>query len=403
MGICNSKGGNYGYPVAKDNNPGGSLANNSQANNISSPGGSPVNNSLANNVNNSGENNNINPELKTMNNPVLNNNSNPGTNNNNNARTNDIIYSCIPRIENYNDLSYEPLKNHIKIYIKKIGRKQGNIGFSSNNCKEEFETLQKNIDQDKKHKEALEEGFRNLCRYADIKTYKHNSLKIQTESKYINASPITINGKILFISTQGPTENTIDDFWRMNDENDCNLIIMLCNLQEDGKEKCSNYWSVKETKNYYVELLPAQNPQDKNKNKNIEERKIKLKSKANSSEKIITQIHYTGWPDHGAPKIETGFDSFSYMIDKVDELKGNGPVVTHCSAGVGRTGTFISIYILYKEIMAQINNGKCQEIEFSIFNMVRKLKEMRLYMVQTLEQYKFIYTFINRLLQNKNI
>ena len=127
-----------------------------------------------------------------------------------------------------------------------------------------------------------------------------------------------------------------------------------------------------------------------------------MKSKANSSEKIITQIHYKGWPDHGVPDIRKEFNSFLYMIQKVDELKGNGPVVTHCSAGVGRTGTFISIYILYQEIMAQIKNEQSKEIKFSVFNMVRKLKEMRLHMVQNLAQYKFIYTFIDCLLQKFN-
>jgi protein tyrosine phosphatase len=383
MGICNSKGGNSGNSVAKDNNPGRSC----------------VNNSMANNTNNSGENNNNNPRLNTNNNSVLNNNSNPGTNNNNNPGTNNNIYSCIPRIEkNYNDLSYETLQNDINNSIKKIEKKKGNTGFSFNNYNEEFEKLQKNIDIDQRHKNALEIGVPDLDRYTNIKAYQHNSLKINANSRYINASPITINGNLLFISTQGPTDNTKDDFWRMNDEKNCNLIIMLCNLIEDGKKKCSDYWSVKETQNYFLELLPTQNQQDKN----IEERKIKLKSKANSSEKIITQIHYKGWPDHGVPDIRKEFNSFLYMIQKVDELKGNGPVVTHCSAGVGRTGTFISIYILYQEIMAQIKNEQSKEIKFSVFNMVRKLKEMRLHMVQNLAQYKFIYTFIDCLLQKFN-
>ena len=74
----------------------------------------------------------------------------------------------------------------------------------------------------------------------------------------------------------------------------------------------------------------------------------------------------------------------------------------HCSAGVGRTGTFISMYYLEKEIKRQIND-KCQIIQFNIFNLVRKLKEMRLYLVQTETQYRFIYEFVGYLLQKYNV
>ena len=76
--------------------------------------------------------------------------------------------------------------------------------------------------------------------------------------------------------------------------------------------------------------------------------------------------------------------------------------MVHCSAGVGRTGTFIAMYYLEKEIKIQIKN-KYDIIKFSIFNLVRKLKEMRLYLVQNSSQYKFIYEFARHLLQKYNV
>ena len=117
---------------------------------------------------------------------------------------------------------------------------------------------------------------------------------------------------------------------------------------------------------------------------------------------VVGRVHYKGWPDHGAPTIDDGYKNFLYMIKRVDELKGDTPIVVHCSAGVGRTGTFISIYLLYNEIMAQIKNENLEKIDFSVFNIVRKLKEMRLYMVQSIDQYKFIYEFIDCLLRENN-
>ena len=313
--------------------------------------------------------------------------------------SNSIPYSCIPRIEiqNYYDLSYEKLSNVINLTIKKIKKKNLNNGFSYTNCNKEFEILQTNIDKDAIHLNALEEGFSELNRYSNIKSYKHNRLDVNTKQKYINASPINVNGIFYFISTQGPKANTIEDFWTMIEQYKCNTIIMLCNLIELGKEKCSKYWENINTGKYLIELIS-----DEGKYNNIIERKIKFKSQTNSTETTITQIHYLGWPDHGVPDINNGFGDFLYMIRRADELKGNNPIVIHCSAGVGRTGTFLSIYFLYKEIMEQINNPQLTEIQFSVFNMVRKLKEMRLLMVQNKEQYKFIYVFIDYLLIQYN-
>ena len=202
------------------------------------------------------------------------------------------------------------------------------------------------------------------------------------------------------IATQGPIKETIEDFWTMIDEINSNVIVMLCNEKEDGNEKCSNYWNGKKKLKKYKISIKEENIVKQNK---CIIREIKLINNLTKKEKTITQINFTGWPDHDVPyeKDEKIFDIFNTIINKVDEYKKNNPIVVHCSAGVGRTGTFISMYCLNKEINKQIIDN-VKEIQFSIFNFVRKLKEMRKNSVQTVLQYYFIYLYVNYLLLKNN-
>ena len=187
----------------------------------------------------------------------------------------------------------------------------------------------------------------------------------------------------------------------MIDENNVNVIVMICNEMEKGSEKCSNYWSESnEMKSYKISV----------ENKAVKEqyliRDIRLINNSTNKERIVKQIHFIGWPDHGIPDVSEGkvFESFSEMIELVDKFRGNSPIVVHCSAGVGRTGTFISMYFLSKEIKSQINENDFQKgIQFSIFNLVRKLKEMRLFSVQTDIQYNFIYQYVRYFLIKNNV
>ena len=270
--------------------------------------------------------------------------------------------------------------------------------FHDSEVEEEYEIFM-NIEYQKSYLDIFQDSNSHLDRYSDIKPYKHNTLKMNNKSKYINASPINVQGKEnYFISTQGPKPETIEDFWTMVYDYNSNIIVMLCKLLEGGRKKCENYWEAK-MKSFEI-VIEKEETFDM-----YVVRTLKLKNLEKKDERIVYQFHFTGWPDHGVPDISNGkvFEIFCEINKKVDELnKGKDPIIVHCSAGVGRTGTFVSMYLLEKEIMKQIND-KCDFIRFNIFNLVRKIKEMRMYMVQAPPQYEFIYSFVKYLLDTKNI
>ena len=282
--------------------------------------------------------------------------------------------------------------------LKIIPRKKLNENFIINEdfIKEEYTILSTYLDSDLDHQYSCNPGKTELDRYSDIKCYAHNIIKINNGKGYINASPINIITKKYFISTQAPKKETIEDFCTMIIENKCKIIIMLCKQIENNKEKCALYWEG-ETSKFSI------------KSNEIEVemqyiiREIEIINKKSNKKEKITQINYTGWPDHGIPDAsEKNFESFCKIMTLAEKYKGNFPITIHCSAGVGRTGTFISMYYLNKEIVKQINNNS-ENIQFNIFNLVRKLKEMRMFLVQVFEQYKFIYLFVDYLLKKLNI
>ena len=254
--------------------------------------------------------------------------------------------------------------------------------------KTNFNYLKKFIDFDKNHINLLNEEYEN-SRYQDISTYKYNNVKLNSKI-YINASFINLPSNKFFIATQGPLLHTIDHFWEMVWEYDVNYIVMLCELKEGGREKCAEYWNQNNSKLFRIKV------EEKKVDNFLIKRKFKIYY--NNDSKIVNQLHFIGWPDHGVPDVKTVYNTFRYMIDEV-KFNGKKPVVVHCSAGVGRTGTFITMFNIVDEIEKQKEKDV---IYINIFNLVRKLKEMRIYLVENILQYEFVHNFVI-LYVNKNL
>lgn len=243
--------------------------------------------------------------------------------------------------------------------------------------------------------------------YIYILTIDINNTIFISENKefvnYINAS--TINGPIpkedkdMFIATQGPLSNTIESFWKMIILKEANLIIMLSKLQENNHFKCEQYWPKNETTPLiFPQFKIIQESEVFILDNSVLQRNfiIEFYNDINKNKVHVSQLHVLCWPDHSVPEAEIGYKMIEVLISYVDEYRNihnDKPVVTHCSAGIGRTGTFYAIYNISKCLNIIKNSKEKKEVFFNVFNVIRKLREQRFGMISDLAQYKYIYEF----------
>eukprot|EP01103_Thecamoeba_quadrilineata_P008452 TRINITY_DN18193_c0_g1_i1.p1 TRINITY_DN18193_c0_g1~~TRINITY_DN18193_c0_g1_i1.p1 ORF type:complete len:324 (-),score=44.32 TRINITY_DN18193_c0_g1_i1:136-1107(-) len=208
---------------------------------------------------------------------------------------------------------------------------------------------------------------------------------------YINAN--YINGEIegskkAYIAAQGPLEETCIDFWRMVWTEHSNVIVMLTKLVENDRCKCHKYWPKKREHKWhsYVKVTRECLTTDKD-SPEITIRKFELEHEKTGEKRKLTHFQYREWPDHGLPENTVHFRELLKMVDQ--QNLHQGPVIVHCSAGIGRSGTFCAVDSTMKKILQQ--RERKEPIHFNIFNTVLRLRKERPGMVQTKEQYIFCY------------
>ncbi|XP_072903934.1 receptor-type tyrosine-protein phosphatase kappa-like [Hemitrygon akajei] len=221
-------------------------------------------------------------------------------------------------------------------------------------------------------------------RYVTILPYDNSRVVLKGCSNgYINASYIDgFRRQNYYIAAQGPMEETIADFWHMVWQEGSSRIVMLTRVSEQGKCKCERYWPKEASQtfgDFTVTKISATSPRSKEfTNRTLELHKA---GTAPGSSRKIQQFQYLQWPDHGIPRNPIGIYRLLKAVNQIDPH--TGPLVIHCSAGVGRTGTFIAIDYLLK--MAE------EESKVDVFQCVDRMRGKRPGMVQTLDQYRFIY------------
>nr|XP_054592187.1 receptor-type tyrosine-protein phosphatase mu isoform X3 [Nothobranchius furzeri] len=234
---------------------------------------------------------------------------------------------------------------------------------------------------------AKKDENRMKNRYGNIIAYDHSRVRLQPQegdggSDYINANYVDgYHRPNHYIATQGPMQETVYDFWRMVWQENTAAVVMVTNLVEVGRVKCCKYWP-DDTDIYgdmKVTLIETQLLSE------YVIRTFAVEKRDVAEIREIRQFHFTGWPDHGVPLHATGLLGFIHCV-KAKVPPTAGPTVVHCSAGAGRTGCFIVIDIMLD--MAE------REGVVDIYNCVRELRERRVNMVQTEEQYVFIHDAI---------
>ncbi|XP_050191769.1 receptor-type tyrosine-protein phosphatase eta isoform X12 [Myiozetetes cayanensis] len=282
------------------------------------------------------------------------------------------------------EVSFSPIKSKmIKVenfesYFKKQ-QADSNCGFA-----EEYEELKSaGVHQPKFAAELPENRGKN--RYNNVLPYDISRVKLSNESPgsgdYINANYMPgYNSKKAFIAAQGPLPNTIDDFWQMIWEKNIYSIVMLTKCMEQARTKCEQYWPDKQSKTYGDIIVTMVSeivlPEWTIRDFTVE--------KSNTPEShTVRQFHFTSWPDHGVPETTDLLIDFRHLVHQYNSQNPiDSPTLVHCSAGVGRTGTFIAIDRLIQQME--------MENTVDVYGVVYDLRMHRPLMVQTEDQYVFL-------------
>ncbi|XP_058622526.1 LOW QUALITY PROTEIN: receptor-type tyrosine-protein phosphatase eta-like [Onychostoma macrolepis] len=230
---------------------------------------------------------------------------------------------------------------------------------------------------------AIENKPKN--RYSNVLPYDASRVKLSMCGSpfddYINANYIPgYNSRKEFIAAQGPLPVTVNEFWRMIWEKNIYTIVMLTKCNEMGRVKCEKYWP--SGTNHYQNNSVTTTSEIELESWTI--RDFRIKNVKTAETRYVRQFHFTAWPDHGVPQTTEVLIDFRHLVrEHMDQYSRHSPTVVHCSAGVGRTGTFIAI----DHLIFQIERDSMVDI----YGIVNDMRMHRPLMVQTEEQYVYLH------------
>ncbi|KAM3925338.1 receptor-type tyrosine-protein phosphatase beta isoform 2-T2 [Leptodactylus fuscus] len=294
-----------------------------------------------------------------------------------------------------NKRSSSPIKaNQFEVHFSKLQADSNYL------LSQEYEDL-KDVGRNQSFDIALLPENRGKNRYNNILPYDFTRVKLSNVdddpcSDYINASYTPGNNfRREYIATQGPLPGTKDDFWKMVWEQNVHNIVMVTQCVEKGRVKCDHYWPFDQDSLYYGDLIVQMLSESVLPEWTIREFKICSEDQLDAA-RLVRHFHYTVWPDHGVPETTQSLIQFVRTVrDYINRTPGSGPTVVHCSAGVGRTGTFIAL----DRILQQVDTKDSVDIYGAVYD----LRLHRVHMVQTECQYVYLHQCIRDVLRARKL
>ncbi|KAK7868473.1 hypothetical protein R5R35_011217 [Gryllus longicercus] len=294
------------------------------------------------------------------------------------------------------------INSRVRELQKENGQSTGKAGFW-----EEFESLQQ---QECKHLFSRKEGQktenRNKNRYKNILPFDHTRVKLKdidknvAGSEYINANYIKPEEELMgdgpskyYIATQGCLPSTTADFWSMVWQENTRVIVMTTKEIERGKNKCVRYWPEEGQSKEYGAVKVHSLAESSNADYTL--REFLVVKEGEDEERKVFHYHFQAWPDHGVPSDPGCVLNFLHDVNvRQDSIPHAGPILVHCSAGIGRTGTFIVIDMILDQIKRQ-----GLDCEIDIQRTIQMVRSQRSGMVQTEAQYKFVYLAVQHYIE----